>query len=241
MPVLGTVFNNGSNHFHDTSIRVDALKPAIDNSAAAINNADQLVFAVIPDFTPTVDDNATSLTNTLNDLVQGQEWFCDRIVGKVHLGCQAGAAGSSSLVWPTVFVKLGFFVARSIDEAPQNIDLQTAEYDPLEANNAMNPWIFQRSWMMSNTANTTETATTRTFPVFTTDQYGSAYDGPHLDIKTKRRIRKEERLWMVIRVKGFSSGITLVTGSAAAQPTICGMIDLRVHGSMRRAKNNSRF
>jgi len=195
---------------------------------------------LIPDFTQeqfpaaAVGDQQASL----HDIASGNAWLLQRIVGKIHIQCIAGAAQSpADQVWNNVYVTFGLLVARADDDLQSVCDLTALESEPQNIDNMMNPWIFRRSWILGNPSGDGQ----QWFPT-STAEYGSVADGPHIDSKVKRFISREHRLWMVCTGRGFDPRILVsVGGDAELQPQFGGTFDYRIYGSLRKARNTSSF
>lgn len=133
-----------------------------------------------------------------------------RIVGKCFVSL-AQNIGDAQTTFPTgVLVSAGFIVLR-VDEqtgAPLRLANLNA-YDPLELDNTSDPWVWRRTWMLSNPLGATSGVTVGAaqFPRANTD-YGSASDGPHIDQATARRVSKEERLFFVISAHNVGDAST---------------------------------
>lgn len=185
--------------------------------------------ALTPDFTLS---QQAGLSTQLRDVVEGQAWTLQRIVGKIHATINVGVVGN----WAGVIFTAGFLVARAEDQNQSQIELSQVEHDPQELNNAMNPWIWRRSWILGNPGNVGTVASR--FPT-TTAGYGSVADGPHIDSKSKRFIGREHRLWFVGSARGWSPDTIEPLDAGAIG--VDGILDVRIYGGLRRQKNVSSF
>lgn len=74
-------------------------------------------------------------------------------------------------------------------------------YSPLRTSNQRDPWIWRRTWFLSNDLgqdwNAPDNSGWATFPLNNAD-FGSVMDGPHVDTTVRRRVGPEERLVMVV-------------------------------------------
>jgi len=66
-------------------------------------------------------------------------------------------------------------------------------------------------------------------------------EGGHIDAKTMRRIRREERLWYCMSVTGADIGAEDVSDAKTSQPHVAGTMDLRLLGALRKSRNASTF
>lgn len=73
-------------------------------------------------------------------------------------------------------------------------------------------------------------------------RYGSVADGPHVDVKSVRKVGNDERLWLIVAVRTLD---TLFTGGQSptngATSGLGFWFDYRVLGQLRRARNRSNF
>ena len=145
---------------------------------------------------PTPSSNFGTITGAgLRDEVEGQSWLLKRLVGNIF--CQyVNADGNSdpSQFWRQALVTAGFFVSRNIDSIQGEPDLDYDEYDPMFLDNITNPWIWRRSWILSNPEGN---VVRDDFPIANSNYVGDA-SGPHIDSKVKRRILREQRLFFAL-------------------------------------------
>lgn len=170
---------------------------------------------------------------SLRDYVEGQDYLLQRVVGKVWMGI-IPADGDSSLLEGVGCCALA--VLPSDDNGSPAIPAE--EYNPLFSQNAAQPWIWRRTWRLDDPSLWATTAAGNGPPGFT-GYYGSNMDGGHLDAKTKRRVVKEHRLYIV-----FAMGCIQNSGDSPGgnpEGTWYFGYDLRVLGTMRRGKNKSSF
>jgi len=176
------------------------------------------------------EGSQTADFSTLRDLVQGQTWLCERVVGKIvcRLDGQAGGGGQ-----PDVICCAALAVLPADDQGDP--DLINDEYQPLAAQNAYQPWLWRRTWVLGNPNTGIDSAEFKFMPT-SNETFGSALDGPHLDTKGGRRmIQREQRLFLVTQCA--SPSLSAATGDT----TVDWIYDLRVLGRMVNAKNRSTF
>lgn len=238
MPILGHREVNGE----DAVAFTDSLIAPVQISTDSSLGDTQIVAPrpLVPDFTQEQFQNNTAADAgaSLHDIASGNAWLLQRIVGKLYLKCDPNAVtGPASEIWTNVFVTAGFFVARADDDNQSVASLTGQESSPMRVDNAMNPWIWRRSWILGNPG---QDANLRYSPTSTAD-YGSVADGPHVDSKVKRFISREHRLFFVVTARGFFRDFVNMLGEPGDQPLISGTLDYRIYGSLRRAKNSSSF
>lgn len=180
----------------------------------------------------------------------GNEYLLKRIVGKLFLSTTYAATTTPEQKnYRPIIVTAGFFVARA-DPTNFSGPIGAAEgpglYSPLEANLTRQPWIWRRSWMLGpggfnfNGVNPVDQVVPQgldgqlSWPL--NNYTGSVLDGPHIDAKTARRIRLEERLWFGIAAASASTiGFTDVAAFVNVD------LEARYLGAMRRPRGRSNF
>lgn len=239
MPTLGLVMpglSTGRTTWFDLFMIPELNKSIRPNQA----NQSLQIGPLVPDVTQQYSTSGSDAGTSLRDLTEGQDWLCKRIVGKMHIWCQGSGSAVAGSEWSRLMVTAGLFMARAEDDAPTNPDLDDDEMDPANLDNIRNPWMFRRTWLFTNpTFNVAGGAFGSTSHNDNTEW--ASETGPHVDIRSARRIRKEERLWYAFSVTGADIGVNSVIGNKAAQPQIEGKIDLRILGAMRRSNNRSTF
>ena len=107
--------------------------------------------SVTKDFTQLPSSNFGTITGAgLRDEVEGQSWL--QTSRRQHLlpVRQRRRQLDPSQFWRQALVTAGFFVSRNIDSIQGEPDLDYDEYDPMFLDNITNPWIWRRSWILSN-------------------------------------------------------------------------------------------
>lgn len=172
----------------------------------------------------------------------GNDYVLKRIVGKLF-AARAQAAIATEVA--AVLLGCGFFVARQEDidtVAGAQVPIGggsaaglTDNYSPLRAENIHEPWIWRRTWILSNVLATNPIVGNNVFPR-STAEYNSVQDGPHIDAKSSRRVRDGERLWVAFAAKNWP-----LTQTDDTAVTIEGHLDYRVLGAPRRNRKRSTF
>lgn len=243
LPTLGTDITVGEETTGYSYTRQVLTPEPSGGTGATANNSE--VIPLVADATFEASDRTDALT--LRDRVEGQDWLLKRIVGSIFV---AGTEPQSldqnrSAVWQAGLVTVGFLVARAGDLNTNSIDLTRQEADPQSVDNTWNPWIWRRSWLIGFPGVNPDGGVPQGF--FGGDiansnmAYGDMRSGPHIDSKVSRRIRKEHRLWLSVKVTGWDPFLLNVAGSIDFQPQVSICTDLRFLGAMRRSKNVSSF
>lgn len=196
---------------------------------------------------PLIKDEAPDpLGQSLSDYTQGG-YLLKRIVGKLFVGMQQRDEGEPEAhkEIPNCIVTASFEILRTdVTNNPTGSVNADVNYNSLLEDNERDPWIWQRSWCLSNGNSTIVPAGTGSsfgFYPYTNVEYGSVADGPHVDAKTARRVGPDERLFLCITT-------TCLADYTASWPTVQdGGIDFlfqyRVLGvpiKMSNRKNTSR-
>jgi len=221
-----TWFPNIGFQGEDEADDLSAFKFTATVPAAAETMGSVSIFDLIPDFSPS---EPTATTDNLSDFI-GNEYILKRIVGKLFCGCSV----SDNQAPKRILFGAGFFVARSDENAPQLPIISgssgNTNYGPLNNQNIREPWIWRRVWQIQNPSNPIQTG------LLNTCLGGSLQDGPHIDSKVSRRIRQDERLFFA--VQGYNADDV---SQGANSMTLEGVLDYRILGALRKAKNRSAF
>lgn len=200
-----------------------------------------------------------NLANNPLGTVLGNEYFLKRIVGKLFatITQQTALNGDPSAPSLALF-GAGFFIARANDTsqgADQPIGSaspseRSENYSPLSEDVIREPWIWRRTWLLQNRFQDFEFLKARASAQFaagtnrgqsediptTTMGYHSVADGPHIDAKTARRIKQDERLFFVVAARQFPIGSV-----SDSNGSMIGYLDFRLLGALRKARQGSSF
>lgn len=162
------------------------------------------------------DEYPDQADNVLSDYTQGG-YLLQRVVGKLFVGMRQSTPTEPNAALPGGIVTASLEILRTNPDDNNPTGLANVDnYNALSPGNERDPWIWQRSWMLSNgnaTVFTEPYDQTWGYAPYTNCEYGSVLDGPHVDAKTKRRVGPEERLALVIttqaateHTQGFDDG-----------------------------------
>lgn len=159
-----------------------------------------------------------------------------RLVGKIFIGVNQDIAAAQTTYPTNVLVGAGFMVLR-VDTTGAPLRAATApnDYSPLYLENTRDPWIWRRTWLLTNQFGHTDQGSTLGYsqaPTYNGD-YGSALDGPHFDQKTARIVSSEERLFFIMSTANIGD-------EATANGTVQWLLDYRLLGSPIRKMGNRR-
>lgn len=230
-----------------------------------------VISPMVPDVPLEGDDINNDAPGQLVQAI-GQEYIVERIVGKCFTTVTAPADDPPAAIFPkSVLVVAGIFVARANDSAAaggQNTPVGSASigealenYSPSSVDAIREPWMWRRAWVLNTgrnqpnfvtpqapfgaTVNNTGGLLTVGAPTINSNlHYGSVLDGPHVDVKSVRRIGNDERLWFVITARTLDirlQSIGQATPNALIDSGVAVYFDYRVLGALRKAKNHSSF
>lgn len=187
---------------------------------------------IVKDFA--ANASVINASSTLSDL-ENSGYRLRRIVGKLFFAMAQSSAFEIGEI-TTCCVTAGFIIRRIANDGSSMASLGSGPTGTListvSLNNNADPWIWRRSWLLSN--KNAAVINTDNFAFAFNGEYGSVADGPHVDQKTARVVGPEERLFLSVTVSG-------VDGNAQTPPSAVVMIgDLRVLGSMRTSVGNRR-
>lgn len=225
-PVVPTYVGEGSGIGY-TWFQYGQILPATYAASQAIATP------LVPDTTIT-PEQTDGQYSSLRDFVEGQTWTCERVVGSIFCHCNNSTElGVGALICCAALAVLPIDVSDGSD--PDVPELLNDDYQPLAAQNAYNPWLWRRTWLLGNPG----LADTQEFAFLPTSNtyYGDMRSGTHLDTKgTKRSIQREQRLFLVTQIGSANLGVDPDNGT-----NVHWTYDLRILGGMRTAKNRSTF
>lgn len=232
LPTLGGIKDNGSGSRYGTSYFGGDI--AVDS--AAFGSTDLYVTPIVPDATVFPDGSGAG-GETLRDFTEGQDWLCKRVVGKLSVGAAQIASG---LTPPYIIVGAGIFAGRA-DDQNQNIpDTNNDEIDPLGSENVRQPWMWRRTFLLTNASSTF--ASEFYWTHLDNGSFGVLADTQTVDTKgVSRRIRREQRLWFVLNAYGMSNFEATNDSTWLTKGHIHFLFDYRVLGAMRKSQNKSVF
>lgn len=182
------------------------------NVLAVLGGINTVIHALTVDYPAEAIQAAGPQPPTVADYTRSG-YRLERIVGKFHCGMSQLLGDGQVTFFPTsCLLALGFIVLR-VDELT-GAPLRAAtpdQYSPLVDNNERDPFLWRRTWLLANDVGiplATAVDPLSNGPRANSD-YGSTWDGPHIDTSSRRIIRDEERLFAVVSTANTSK----VTGS----------------------------
>jgi len=236
MPTLGGISTGGDGDKEYTTYFASEVTAQPPWAGAQ----DLYVTPIVPDYTQVVlSDLQPEDAPSLRDATEGQDWLLKRIVGKLHIAAGQLVPGALETTPKVLRVAAGFFVGRASEVSPDVPDMSNFEIDPFGLNNVRQPWIWRRNWWLFNGL-APDTAQSGIIGEVNNNLF-SALDGPNIDSKVARRIRKEERLWFTLNAYG-SDDFTRFPGVVYTNPGLVQFsLDYRILGAMRKSSSRSTF
>lgn len=171
-----------------------------------------------------IQSQGTTVT-TLADQ-EGSSWRLRRLVGKVF----ASFITSDDTLAPfAALFGCGFLVTKVNRETGAPLNLNIQNYNPLITGTVRWPWIWRRCWALG--LNERVSGAPYNFPS-NIAAYGSIQDGGHIDAKTNRILKEDERLFVY-----FASHALPLSGSTPNGYTIQGYLDTRLLGNLTKTSN----
>lgn len=223
----------------DTAARSTWGLASVALNATGGQAASTVEVPLVIDGNPTTDPLAT---NASLSSVESSGYRLRRIVGKIFV-----FLGQTERVNEDIYGVTVGFIVRRVDPNTGVSLASTAvatEIDVGDIDNTMDPWIWRRSWILSNGPTFVGGGVGPVAPQQLAQQigrgagtnfagnFGGAVGGPHIDQKTARVIGPEERLFM------DCSGIPIIAGGTACSLVV--IYELRFLASMRTAIGNRR-
>lgn len=245
LPLLGTYPNEGDTQEASANTYLQVEVP-LDGSA--IPGVVPLTYDV-PQEAPDLSASA----DTLSEIV-GSEYIVKRIVGQcfAHNASSVNSAALSSIA-PAVQLTAAFFVARAGAQnellgadAPiswsSDVGNDVENYSPEHPATVREPWMWKRTWILGNerlkgflAAAGVAALGWSSYPS-STAAYGSIKDGPQIDVKSRRRVGQDDRLYFIVsaRTLPFNQGFA---SHSFVDVALC----VRIFGSLVKARNKSTF
>lgn len=214
--------------------------------------------AILPlTFDEAREDEELEADTTLADFL-GSEYVVERILGTIFVARRTTTAVSRV---PAIKVTAGIFVARQEDstheavgEGALPIGTQTASearenYSPMTNSTIREPWMWRRSWILGNTALQADNSQTvfqntqsvHNFPP-TNVGYLGMMTGPYVDVKSKRHVRQDDRLYFIIAGRNLSDNWTApFNENDTIEEPVQFHFDYRIFGRLVKAAQRSAF
>lgn len=203
------------------------ITSSTDNAEAG---REVLAIPIVPDYTQNAQAASIDQGSSLRDIVEGQDYVLKRTVGKVWGSLQQNDDTDSSVIASLVAHGLAVLPVNDLGQPQLNSD----QYDPLNANNSMNPWMWRRTWMLYN--NLAPAGGELYLGPNSIQAHGSVADGGHVDCKVARRVTREQRVFSIWTAKTI-----LQVGEGEPIGRVFIGMDFRFLGAMRRHMNRSTF
>lgn len=186
-----------------------------------------------------VQDPLAAGNPSLSD-IEGSGYRLRRIVGNIFCAFNQVANATVGVVAVTAGIIVRQVDPKTALSLAQSTG-QAAQLAPGEIQNISDPWIWRRTWLLTNILSTdVPVSSAFSTQVFAGRNYGqqsgSASQGSYIDAKTARVIGPEHRLFLDVEMQAISPG----TGLAQENAEVSVLTDLRVLGSLRSTTGNRR-
>lgn len=207
--------------------------------------------------TPQEGNTLSSASDTLAEII-GSEYICKRIVGNVlfHNDTQVSLALALETP-PAILVTAGLFVARAGSEqeaagpdAPvgwSNTDLTVdlQNYGPDHPAAIREPWMWRRTWILGCTRRLDLLRASTgllsygasVYPDSTAWYGGGMRDAGQIDVKSRRRVGQDDRLFFIYTARNYPTSTPNVTVPALLD---C-FLSIRIFGQIVKARNRGSF
>lgn len=247
LPILGTRSGEGGEG--------DDLTFQFALDAPANNNSPDLGIVPItfdfPQEGPTLSPDADTLAE-----IAGSEYILKRILGNCVVAnrCYYDAATDDGA--SAIKVDAGFFVARAGAESqgplgangPIGYGADTTQsdreqYSPGNPATAREPWMWRRTWILGNEKkafiyeNSNGGAPVAYGYCPPTNLTSDVRNGPYIDVKSRRRVRQDERLFFAIQARHWP----LADATAGDNDIVDVSLTVRLFGTLVKARNSGTF
>lgn len=208
----------------DTAIKYQAMGPF--STGLGQGETFATTIGLIGDFNDSTLPNAGP-GQTLADIAVG--YSLRRVVGKIFVTCDQVATNDADNSYAFA-VTCGIIVRRISDSG----GAVTALAGPQFYENWRDPYLWRRTWVIENQPQAVLSAYYDPWPAHNAVG-GSVHDGPHVDAKTRRTVKSEERLFLDIQA-------TTLNGTAGAGGGVNSFVhvywDLRFFGRTFQSSGN---
>lgn len=248
-PILSTERTVESEVFA-TTLRRARLTVNVDGLGGPVNGVIPITYDE-PQESPNIDPNVEGLSEII-----GNEYIIKRILGSCFVSRSNMDEPESRREAPGIVATAGFFVARAADDDTTTADnvpigfgsvshTNFANYSPQSAQAIREPWMWRRSWILgTNTSGPTTLGgtTDRDESIYgcypqNNVNYPSAMTGPGVDVKSRRHVRQDERLYF-----GMSAWpITFAVANWDIATEVQFDLDIRLFGVLVKARARGSF
>lgn len=197
---------------------------------------DLIVTALTFDYPVEVEEGLATVPSLAD--FQGSEYQLERIVGKLHAKLRPGPIQSGLAGAQFALFSAGLIVLRVEEQtgAPLRSDLE--EYTTLTASNISDPWIWRRTWVLGSDDVITQSAIPFVRPTGlpkSTAEFGDIESGPHVDARSVRRVRREERVFLVTDLVQLDLFLNPSKSTGASGVHVDYLFDYRILGKLVKA------
>lgn len=249
LPILGNQSSQNED-LNSSTIYLDLEVPA---NGTPIFGIVPIVYDDMPD-----PGGAISPSYDLAGII-GSEYIIKRILGSIFVSRGITTTTSYLTQAASIQVDAGFFVARRGDDAEsigpigyfdQTVTENLRDYSPNRQETARLPWMWKRQWILGNAPALNELYFNNNLPNLdgsaffpdTNALYGSIREGTHVDVKSRRRVQKDQRLFFAIQARNWTiSDLTTEATAVTGNSHVWASLDVRVFGALAKARSRSAF
>jgi len=154
-----------------------------------------------------------------------------RVVGNIYVAVEQQLFNQGTAMATGVMVTAGMMVKRVDDDGAPITASPPQNYD-----SASDPWLWRRSWMLCNQPQAVAQGAYYGYPS-NNGAYGSVREGTFVDQKTRRTVKLEERVFMVIQATLVSPYTDLVDAQGLGVEVLW---DFRYFGRVFTSAGNKR-
>lgn len=199
------------------------------NQGGAVRSAEVPLVGDDNNFIVAGENTLSGNAGTLADIVK-QGYRLRRICGSLFVAVEQLDHGDGA---PNQFFVTAGIIVRRVNSAGVAV---TDDTDPQDYASQRDPWVWRRSWALSNNANVGGTVDFSYFDFpHNNTEFGSVREGAFIDQKTKRVVAAEERLFLDISCLSINGD-----GVALSTPLFLALWDLRFFAFMMNSSGNRR-
>lgn len=254
LPILGTpaVLGEGGVVTTDGSLTFQLAVDAPNDGSAGLG--------IIP-ITYDYPQEAIELSPTADTLAEiaGSEYIVKRILGHCVVANSCNYDNVAGDGADALMVSAGFFVARAgsvtggplgpaapIGYGADTTSSDMEQYSPGNQGTVREPWMWRRTWILGNqkkvvwfdsSATQVGSAYFRNSPP--TNQVADLRSGPYIDVKSRRRVGQDERLFFAIECRTLP--LQTASGSPQGFDFAVAALTVRIFATLVKAKNTGTF
>lgn len=243
--MVGQQTSEGEDTFYKTGQTFELGPFQVDNA-----NPITAILPVVWDVPQETPDDAAPTPDGIGEII-GNDYIVKRILGSLHIARTLAVNPTSEPIvvfnQQPIKVSAGFFVARADYQNGFNLPVIAdvgndgfSWYSTAATRAVREPFMWRRVWVLGmgiqptaaeyNSEDPYDIGAFQQLPSH--NSWGGLHQGPHIDIKSRRRVKQDERLW-------FSITAYQLFGGNEDTPAVglSGHLDVRAFGQLVRPRN----